>query len=403
MDTGSVGRLHCAGCNCRLLFQEVPYCLRRSPIASGQTVGCLFDLPLPVHTAQNALYGHILRTNGNQQGCIGVFSAPIRIAHAIGDHAALFRGRSHNIAAGAHTEGIDGGILQMAHQLIICRWQPQVACTVLRNVDHFLGMLNTHAHGKGLSLHGNPLLMEHFKGIPGAVPHRQNHMVTGNFLVFFSYNGGNCAIFRAKVGDAGIEADLSAQAKNLPAQILHHGQQHICAHMGLGIKENILICTEGHKLLQNPADPGIIQSGIQLSIGESTGAALAKLDIAAGIQLTGLKEMLHLFMSGLSILSPFQNQRPQASLGENQGRKHTGRAKAHHHRAVLGPKVGFRHLIIGNGRNSRPFAAGEFQNLIFIAVHCHINGVDYLDIRLFTGVDGTADNLDLSDFGICNL
>ena len=148
-----------------------------------------------------------------------------------------------------------------------------------------------------------------------------------------------------------------------------------------------------------PSDPGIVDTGVQLAVGESTGAALTKLDIALSVQFTGLEEMLHLFMAALGILTPLQDDGTQTVDCQNQRRKHAGRTKAYHHRPMLGKSLGFGHFIVGYRGKAGALAAGILQNLFFIAVHGHINGVDDADVRLLSGIHRPPDNLQFAHLG----
>ena len=261
-------------------------------------------------------------------------------------------------------------------------------------------MLDAHAHGKGFTLHSNALRMEHGKGIPGAVADGQHHMVAGDLLALIGHHGADLTVFAADIRHAGVKADFATQGNDPIAQILHHVQQHIRTYMGLCIEENILICAKFYKFLQNPADARIIHTGVQLTIRECAGTALSKLDIALGIQVSGTPEGLHFIMAALGILAPFQNDGLQAGQRQHQGSKHAARAKANHHRTHLGLGLGFRQAVERHRRNGSPLAAGLLQDLIFIAIHRHIHGINHLHIRLFPGIDGSADDLHLADLGI---
>ena len=75
------------------------------------------------------------------------------LTHAIDGKPAFFGCRRHHIAAGTHTEGIDTAVfLRSIGQAIICRRQKCCCITILHGINHSLGMLNPHAHGKGLLL-----------------------------------------------------------------------------------------------------------------------------------------------------------------------------------------------------------------------------------------------------------
>ena len=168
--------------------------------------------------------------------------------------------------------------------------------------------------------------------------------------------------------------------------------------MGLGIIEDLFPGTGFHKLFQNPADPGVIDTGIQLAIGKRTGTAFAKLDVASGIQNAGFKELLHLFMAGSRILAPFQHQGLPAGNGQHQSCKHTCGAKTNHHGAFFRYRNVFCSFIVGYRCNGGPLAAALLQQTLFVAVHRHIDGINDFNIRLLPGIHTAADNPKVSDF-----
>lgn len=84
-------------------------------------------------------------------------------------------------------------------------------------------------------------------------------------------------------GQLGLEPDFAPQSLHPAAQVLHHGEQHIGPHMRFGVKENFFLCAALNQLLQDPAVPGVVGAGVQLPVGEGSGAALPKLDVAPGI------------------------------------------------------------------------------------------------------------------------
>ena len=111
-----------------------------------------------------------------------------------------------------------------------------------------------------------------------------------------------------------METHLAPQGDDLFAEILHHLQQHIRAHMGFGIIEDILPGPKSHKLLQNPVNSGIADAGVQLAIRKGPRTPLAELDVAFGVQGSVLPEGRHLFMAGNCVLPPLQDDGPLACL-----------------------------------------------------------------------------------------
>lgn len=87
-----------------------------------------------------------------------------------------------------------------------------------------------------------------------------------------------------QTGELGLKPDLAPQLLHPAAQVLHHGEEHIGPHMGLGVIEDLLLGAALDQLLQDPMIPGVVGAGVQLSVGEGPGAALSELHIAPGVQ-----------------------------------------------------------------------------------------------------------------------
>ena len=138
---------------------------------------------------------------------------------------------------------------------------------------------------------------------------------------------------------AGFGIGLRPQSLHPAAQVLHHGEQHIGPHMRFGVKENFFLCAALNQLLQDPAVPGVVGAGVQLPVGEGSGAALPKLDVAPGIQAAGLPEGLNQTVAGGGVL-PRSGPGAGSGLRQNQSGKHTGRPKTRHNRPHLGSRAG---------------------------------------------------------------
>ena len=154
--TGPIGGLHRSRPHRGLARQKVAHQLRRRMVIATHAESRFFDLPLPVHAGQWAISRQILRIHRHQQSRVGILTGPVRIAHAVGHYPPLFRGGRHHIAAGAHAEGVHRILVQMLHQLVVRRGQDRIALTVLGKVNGTLLVFDTHTHGKGLGLHGQP-------------------------------------------------------------------------------------------------------------------------------------------------------------------------------------------------------------------------------------------------------
>ena len=238
----------------------------RGTVAARKLIGRLLYLTLPVHPAQGAFFRENSGIHGHKQCRIGVLPVPVRIAHAVGHRAALFRGCRHHKAAGAHAEGIYRAVFQVLHQLIVRRGQMGILPAVLGLVDFFLPLLDAHTHGKGLGLHGYSPGKQSLEGIPGAVANGKDGPVAGDLLPACQLHAGQPAFLQQEIRHPALEVHLAAQGDDLFAEILHHLQQHIRAHMGFGIIEDILPGSKSHKLFQNPVNSGIADAGVQLAV-----------------------------------------------------------------------------------------------------------------------------------------
>ena len=117
--------------------------------------------------------------------------------------------------------------------------------------------------------------------------------------------------------------------------------EHIRPHMGLGVGEDALRRAAGHQLLQNPPVPPVPGAGIQLSVGKSACAPLAKLNVGFRIQWAAPPEGFHVPLPGHGVLPPLQHDGPQAAPGQNKGRKQAPRTGPDDHRRRLRPQHGF--------------------------------------------------------------
>ncbi len=118
------------------------------------------------------------------------------------------------------------------------------------------------------------------------------------------------------------------------SEVLDHRLQAIGADVGLVQVEDLLRGAGRHQLLQHLAAPGVADQGRQLAVRERPGTALAELDIALSVQLAAVPEGRHLPPPGFHVLSPLQEQRPVAHLGQHQPGEQAGWTHTGNHRRV---------------------------------------------------------------------
>ena len=258
-----------------------------------------------------------------------------------------------------------------------------------------LKMFNPDAHGKGLGLHGNVLGGQHGKGVPGAVANGQNQLAAGDPLPAagsLQSDPREASVSVFQTGERGLKPDRAPQLLHPAAQVLHHGEEHVGPHMGLGVIEDLLLGAALDQLLQDPVIPGVVSAGVQLSVGEGPGAALSELHIAPGVQTAGLPEFLHQPVAGGGVPAPFQDQRPKAGLRQNQGGKHACRTKACHNGPLPGGMDGVGDLIAEDGGGTG-LGAALADGPVLPVGDGDVYGIDPLNAFFFSGVQGTPGDL----------
>ena len=368
-----------------------------------------------MHPGQHPFSREFFGPEPHQQRGIGVLPAPGGIAHPVRDHAALFRGGGKDLPARAHAEAEDPGpVREMDVQAVIRRREIPAGPAVLRAVDGRLPVLDAHPHGKGLPLHRDALLMQSLKGVPGRVSDGEDDLPAGErgFRPAGHYRdpgeppyrspaatgsagtarGGRPSgfrrfRFRQQPCEPGAEADFPAEGENFLPDVLHHGDQHIGADVGLRVTEHRFVRPVPGKLLQHPGDARIVGAGVELPVGEGPGAALAELHVVLRVQRAAGPEGFHGAAAGVHVLPPLQHDGAQARLCQHQGGEHPRRAEAHHNGpgriCRTGPgEFHFRNLIHRGAvfRHIRvPGAAA--QNSAFVPLHADGHRADPAELR----------------------
>ena len=265
----------------------------------------------------------------------------------------------------------------MLAELVLALRQRRVPCrTVVQAfVDLRLQMLGAEADREGLAGKRQAQLMQHGKGIPGAVPHGKDKLLTGN-AACRGVNAGQGTVSDLQAGQRRIEPHLPAQRLYLPADAADHIPQKVGADMRLLPPGNICRRAMVEESPRHKGAQRVTDTGGQLSVREGPRAALAKLDIGIRIQLAGLFKMADRADTLIKGGAALQHQRAVAAAGQQQRSKEACRAKAHDHRAVcqrhLAPgKVKGRRLCetdTGRGPGQRRF--------LTLVLECDCDGVD---------------------------
>ena len=171
----------------------------------------------------------------------------------------------------------------MNRQLIVCRTQMGwMGLSILCLIDKALGMLNAHAHGKGLADHGKAVLVQSLKGIPSTVPDGQDHMIRfkgPGLSRRFIFNGTDMPVFPDESCHPGLKADLAAQGTDVFPDSDDAVGQLVRSDMRFGIIGDLRGCTVLDQGMQNRENPRILDSAVQLSVRKGPRTALAELDI----------------------------------------------------------------------------------------------------------------------------
>ena len=212
--------------------------------------------------------------------------------------------------------------------------QPSVAGGVHRR----LPVLDAYPHGEGLLLHGETRVVQHLKGVPGAVTQRQHDLPGGEgvkLLPLPDGDGGEGIVLHRQPLQPCAEADVRAQRQQLPPQGLQGDVELVGTHMGQCVGEDALRRAAGYQLLHDEAVAQVAGAGVQLAVGKRPGAALAELDVALCIQLTGGPETLYVPLPLLHALPALQQNGACAAFCQHQRGKQSGRPRAYYDGAHL--------------------------------------------------------------------
>ena len=123
---------------------------------------------------------------------------------------------------------------------------------VLGGVAVGLPVLDPHAHGEGLGLHGHAPGAEHRKGVPGGVAGAEDQLPAGQGIGAIRPvhgDAGQGAAPDVQVGEAAPKPDVRPQLQQAPAQIHQGDVEVVRAHMGLGVDEDVLRSAAGDQRL----------------------------------------------------------------------------------------------------------------------------------------------------------
>ena len=206
-------------------------------------------------------------------------------------------------------------------------------------------MLGAEAHTERLAFQLQAAVHQHPEGIAGRVAHREHQSFAGKGAIC-GKNAGDLTIFLFKAGQGRVEMHLTAQSFDLLADRGDHTAQQVGAHVGLLLPGDLLRRTVLQEHLGNKTAQLIADAGGQLAVRESTGTALAKLNVRIHIQFAGSRKMFHRLYALVQRRAALQHNGLIALPGQQQRCKQARRAKAAHHRPVRQRKRAILHRKI---------------------------------------------------------
>ena len=153
---------------------------------------------------------------------------------------------------------------------------------VLHCVYMALQMLDPHPHGKGLGLHRQSPVIEHFHRVPGTVAQGQDHLPGREPVAPLRAGNDQRRQLSLRSFDplqSVSEAYVRAQVQQPLPQVFQCNVQPVRPHMRPCINEDALRRTAGDQLLQDPPVPQVLGAGVQLSVRKRPGAPFAKLHV----------------------------------------------------------------------------------------------------------------------------
>ena len=274
---------------------------------------------------------------------------------------------------------------------------------VLRGVYVRLSVLDTHAHGKGLGLHRHAKPFEHLKGVPRRVAYGEDKPVAINCIFFSRLRDLNAAediFIRNEPRELCSKAHLAAEPDDGFPYALHDVYENIRADMGLCVIEYALRRAVAHELFEHPADALVPDAGVQLAVGKGTRSALAELHVALGVESAARAEGLHRFPAAFRVLPALEDDGPQPRLGQHKCGKHSGRAEARDHGALIRAQA--RDIIVKFLKAAHIFAFCPRKELI-LAVNLDRDGIKPVYIVFLSGVQRLFGDGEPSDISFGNM
>ena len=275
-------------------------CASIFPAASRQAAAELIRIPLQLalegDAGQRIVAGQVVGAHLHEQRRVSIGPGAGVAAHAVRAEQPLLAGGRHHLPARTHAETVDAPTVVGLHrQLVVSRPENRMARrrAVLGLVHEGLGMLNAHAHGKGLAGHVRPGLANHLEGVTRRVPAGQHGAISGEdfrrsralideanahdtrrFVIFAGSplrSIGKARVYgvsplKYKAVEAREEPHLSPGLLDGPTQVAHDADEQVGANVRLGVYEDVRRRAGFHEGLQHVADMGRLDASVQLAV-----------------------------------------------------------------------------------------------------------------------------------------
>ena len=273
-----------------------------------------------------------------------------------------------------------------------------------------LQMLDAHAHGKGLALHGNAAVAQKLEHVAGGVAAGQRHgrdldaLLAGGAVRGTGGQGDRThgAGLDLDVRHAAARAHFSPGLLDLAQDVCDHAGKDIAAHVGLRVPQDLGLGTRVDELLEDEAVGRALCARLELAVRERAGSTDAELDVALRIQDSRRVVGIDDFAATGRVVAALHEQRPQARAGKRERAEKARAPRPDHDDAAighvtdrLGEQEGFLvhelHALLGVGPRE---LAKEGPLCLLARAQPGARGEGQQNVVLLARVDGAAPALE---------
>ena len=230
-------------------------------------------------------------------------------------------------------------------------------------------------------------------------------MAAVDLLAAFQLYADQLAVFDEHVADALLETHFTAQRLDLFAHGGDHAGQAKGADVRLADIHDFVRRTGLYEFFQHLAAVvvGVLDLAVQLAVGKGPRAALAELHVGLGIEHVLAPQAPGVLGALAHFLAPFQHDRPESHLGEQQSGKDAARTEADHQRALC------RLLLGSDGQRLVAHVRGDAKVAVIVqarqqrgfVTHAEIEGVDEGHVtELLAGIVAALEHAELEQLAV---